>query len=212
MTVNLDRFELIFWDFDGVIKESVSVKTDAFVELFEPYGKDVSDKVRRHHCANGGVSRYVKIPLYLKWSKVEVTDEKIDEFCSKFSEIVTKKVIDSPWVPGVEDLLRRDKDRKIVLISATPQKELEEICCSLNLTHVFDKIFGSPANKSDVIKSVIVDSNTRHEKCLMIGDSPTDYNAAKDSNIKFLLLQHNDNIFLSKELSVETVENFLDNE
>jgi phosphoglycolate phosphatase-like HAD superfamily hydrolase len=209
MTERLDRFKLIFWDFDGVIKESVSVKTDAFVELFEPYGKDVIDKVRRHHCLNCGVSRYTKIPLYLKWSKVEATDETIDEFCNKFSEIVTKKVIESPWVPGVEVLLRSKKDKKFILVSATPQKELEEICCALNLTHIFDKIFGSPANKSDVIKSVIDSSSIRNEKCLMIGDSLTDYNAAKDSNIRFLLLLHSDNVSLSEQLSVQTIENFL---
>jgi hypothetical protein len=29
--MNLDIIKMIFWDIDGVIKESVSVKTDAFV-------------------------------------------------------------------------------------------------------------------------------------------------------------------------------------
>ena len=51
--------------FDGVIKESVSVKTDAFVDLFRPYGRDVCEQVRKHHLANGGMSRYQKMPTYL---------------------------------------------------------------------------------------------------------------------------------------------------
>ena len=33
---------VIFWDFDGVIKDSVSVKSDAFVQLFLPFGKQIS--------------------------------------------------------------------------------------------------------------------------------------------------------------------------
>lgn len=57
--------ELIFWDFDGVIKDSVSVKTLAFEKLFLPYGKKIAQKVKNHHEANGGVSRFEKIPLYL---------------------------------------------------------------------------------------------------------------------------------------------------
>ena len=46
-----DKYELVFWDFDGVIKESVSVKTDAFVDLFRPFGSDVCEQVRKHHLA-----------------------------------------------------------------------------------------------------------------------------------------------------------------
>ena len=46
--LSLDKYEMIFWDFDGVIKESVSVKTDAYVELFRPYGSHVCKKIRKH--------------------------------------------------------------------------------------------------------------------------------------------------------------------
>ena len=104
--MNLDKFELIFWDFDGVIKESVSVKTDAFVELFQSYGKDVCNKVKQHHIENGGMSRFNKIPLYLEWSNIAPTNERVDDMCAKFSGIVKNKVINSAWVPGVERFLR----------------------------------------------------------------------------------------------------------
>ena len=51
----------IFWDFDGVIADSVNVKTDAFYEMYLPYGKHIADKVRQYHLNNGGVSRYFSI-------------------------------------------------------------------------------------------------------------------------------------------------------
>ena len=69
--ISPDKYDLIFWDFDGVIKESVSVKTDAYLELFRPYGSDVCKQVKNHHLANGGMSRFDKIPLYLKWADLE---------------------------------------------------------------------------------------------------------------------------------------------
>lgn len=109
--MKLDRFKMVFWDFDGVIKESVSVKTEAFVELFAPYGNDVCNKVRSHHIENAGISRFDKIPLYLKWSGIEPTNIRIDDACSQFNRIVKNKVINSDWVPGVETFLHQNKKK-----------------------------------------------------------------------------------------------------
>jgi beta-phosphoglucomutase-like phosphatase (HAD superfamily) len=51
--------ETIIFDFDGVILESVTVKTEAFRELFssEP---DCPDEIVEFHKRNGGMSRYDK--------------------------------------------------------------------------------------------------------------------------------------------------------
>ena len=56
----------VFLDFDGVIKDSVGGKSDAFEKLFLPFGTGISKKVRLHHEDNEGVSRFDKLPLYLK--------------------------------------------------------------------------------------------------------------------------------------------------
>ena len=113
---------LIFWDFDGVIKDSVNVKTEAYTSLFLPYGHEVATRVRQHHEVNGGVSRFDKIPLYLLWAGELATPERIDEFCTRFSLLVLQKVIDSPWVPGVREyLLLNSGIQYFVLVTATPQ-------------------------------------------------------------------------------------------
>ena len=52
---------IVFWDFDGVIKDSVAAKSDGFEKLFRPFGAEVARRVRQHHEAHGGVSRYEKI-------------------------------------------------------------------------------------------------------------------------------------------------------
>ena len=59
---------VVFWDFDGVIKDSVDIKSIAFEKLFSIYGTKISKKVRAHHEKNAGVSRFDKIPLYMSWS------------------------------------------------------------------------------------------------------------------------------------------------
>ena len=48
-----DRFSVVFWDFDGVIKESVEVKTQAYQQLFQDYGDEVLEWIKAHHELNG---------------------------------------------------------------------------------------------------------------------------------------------------------------
>ena len=56
-----------FWDFDGVIKESHTVKTDLFTSLFQGEDSKLIERVAKHHKENGGLSRHEKLPIYLKW-------------------------------------------------------------------------------------------------------------------------------------------------
>ena len=206
---DLDKFELIFWDFDGVIKESVSVKTDAFVELFQPYGKDVCNKVKQHHIENGGMSRFNKIPLYLEWSNIAPTNERVDDMCAKFSGIVKNKVINSAWVPGVERFLRSNKGKRVfIMVSATPQDELKDICKSLKLNEFFSKFYGSPTTKSSSIKMSMHDYGVSSEACLMIGDAQADIDAAKENNIDFIFRRHQYNQKLIVDSSIEIIEDF----
>ena len=54
------RLAAVVFDFDGVILESADVKTRAFVELYAAHGAEVVDRVREHHLANLGISRFKK--------------------------------------------------------------------------------------------------------------------------------------------------------
>jgi phosphoglycolate phosphatase-like HAD superfamily hydrolase len=203
----LDGFKLYFWDFDGVIKDSVDVKTHAYFSLFESFGLDVAQKVREHHIANGGMSRFDKLPIYLEWAGVEPIEIVVNEFCEKFSKMVLQGVIDSPWVAGVETLLRSNAQSKIfVLVSATPQDELEYILKALNLIEYFSRVYGAPIPKQEAIFKTIQDLDLEPAECLMIGDAIADLKAADSNKVPFLLRKHASNaeVFSSYEgLSVE---------
>ncbi len=56
----------IFFDFDGVIADSLDVKTNAFYRMYEPYGKDIAESVAKHHIANGGMSRFENSAYIIK--------------------------------------------------------------------------------------------------------------------------------------------------
>ena len=56
--------KIIIYDFDGVVCDSVNVKTNAFVELYKDYSSDIQNQVRLYHLMNGGISRFEKIRYF----------------------------------------------------------------------------------------------------------------------------------------------------
>lgn len=205
----LQSFNIVFWDFDGVIKESVDVKTEAYVQLFKPFGLEVAERVREHHEINGGMSRFDKFPLYLGWAGISPTESSVMAYCAKFSDTVKQAVIESPWVAGVERVLQsKGPHQKYVLVSATPQAELEFILRQLKLTKNFFLIFGAPVKKSDAIAETLKLNHVDPKLCLMIGDALADMTAAEANQVPFLLRRHAGNAAIFTDYSKSSIEDF----
>jgi len=202
------NFKSLFFDFDGVIKDSVEVKSEAFYDLFLPFGKEVALIVRKHHEDNGGMSRYEKLPLYLEWAGRSMDQKTIEEYASKFSEKVTQRVIDSPWVCGVQDYIQNNHGQQFYLVSATPQKEIEIILKALKINSRFEDVVGSPTAKDVAIKRIMDKYQLEASDCAMVGDAISDYKAAKSNDISFVLRKTYLNRNLHSQLECEMIQDF----
>jgi phosphoglycolate phosphatase-like HAD superfamily hydrolase len=211
--ISMNKFKIVFWDFDGVIKDSVNVKTEAFIDIFKEFGTELTQKVKEHHISNGGMSRFEKIPLYARWAGKELNDEEINNYSKKFSEIALQKVIDSNWVLGVEEVLRKNPfGQKFILVSATPEKELLFILKELDLYDCFVSVYGSPMPKKTAIERSINEFSAKIEECIMIGDAKADLEAANANHISFLLRLHDSNQSMKEVYKGFTVQNFINYE
>ena len=210
MTFNLvKKASTIFWDFDGVIKESVSVKSDAFELLFLPFGDEVAKKVKKHHEENGGMSRYDKLPIYLNWAGEVSSKDLICKFEQKFSQLVKKQVIKSPWVAGVLEYLQIYCNKQIFfLVTATPQKEIEDILEQLQIACYFKQVIGSPTKKNEALKMLLNNHRIDLQHAIMIGDSDSDYEAATVNKVNFILRKTELNKKLQKQLINKTITDF----
>lgn len=206
----MQRYSTLFWDFDGVIKESVDVKTEAYVRLFEPFGRALAQRVREHHELNGGTSRFRKIPLYLAWAGVDPTEEEVERYCRAFSAAVRQGVIDSPWVPGVRDYLAANWDKqRFILLTATPQGEMEDILSTVAISDCFTEVHGAPTEKRDAIVSVLSRLGCERGHALLIGDSRSDHEAAQAAGIDFLLRRTTLNQTLQRSYLGPQCEDFI---
>jgi phosphoglycolate phosphatase-like HAD superfamily hydrolase len=206
----LNQYKNIFFDFDGVIKESLTVKAEAFEELFLEYGVLFRKKVWEHHMKNGGLSRIDKIKLYMSWADEDIVNSRIDELSCKFEDLVKDKVIQSDWVPGVDKFLKAKKDDQIfIIVSAAPQQELQEICNMIGISKVFSRIYGSPISKTKAIRDSIINYSMDLDDCVIVGDYNNDLVAARNNRITFVLRAHEFNQHVKVSSNIRIIRNFL---
>jgi len=204
----------ILFDFDGVLCESVHIKTEAFYEMYLPYGTDIALKVKEHHIANGGMSRYDKFKHYEQtFFAKELSKEKMAKLSEQFSELVKKKVIAAPFVKGALEFLQKHSNNyKCFIVSATPIEEMKEIAKAKKIDHYFEEIYGSPKNKIIWGKHILDTYKIEANETLFIGDALSDYNAAQAHNMHFLLRKTNENknLFSHSIYGVHSLKNLND--
>ena len=200
----------IFFDFDGVIAESVSAKTDAFEEMYLPYGKNVAAKVVEYHKLHGGISRYEKFKYFHKEFLNEVIDqEKVNELAIQFSNIVLDKVINSDEVLGASYFIEKYHTKfQFWIITGTPTREIELIAEKRKLTNFFIGLHGSPNNKRYWTENLIKKHNLKRDEIIFLGDATTDMDAANFSKIHFALRENEENIEIFKNYNGLRFKNF----
>ena len=201
----------IIFDFDGVIAESVQVKSDAFAELYKPYGSDIVKKVVDHHETNGGMSRYEKIHLYHEsFLNKTVTGEVIATLANQFSDLVVEKVIAAPYVPGALEYIQKSyKHYKLFISTGTPTGEMQIILKRRKIAKYFTDVFGSPEKKTVHVYNILSNYNLKPDEVMYYGDSNSDLDAAKKSQIPFILINNRFNRKLTNSYRGKIINNFI---
>lgn len=177
----------LVFDCDGVILDSVPVKTRAFARVAEPFGAEARDRLVMYHRTHGGVSRYEKFAwLYREVLGREITPEESKELGEKFAEYALDEVKKCPLIEGIETVLDHWHGRlPMHVCSGTPTAELRDILKLRGLADRFDSILGSPPAKAKVLEGIVTRSGFLPEEVLMVGDATTDRDAAAHAGTLF---------------------------
>ena len=186
----MNNIKAIIFDYDGVISESVDVKTRAFAKIYERYGNDIVNKVVRHHESNGGLSRFEKFKIYHNnFLGKEINKKEINFLANKFSELVIMEVINSPYVNGAINFISRNyKKYDFYISTGTPKNEIEIILKNKRIRKFFKAVYGSPTKKDLHIKEIIQQNRYLKSNIIFIGDAISDRDAALNNDIIFILI------------------------
>lgn len=182
------RFDAITFDFDGVLVDSVDVKTRAFAALYAPCGPEIVRYVVDYHLAHAGISRFVK---FRHWQEELLgrtyLDEDGERLSAEFSRIVVDAVVACPYLVGVQEFLEKHfREIPLHVVSGTPESELLEIVAKRRMERYFVSVHGSPAGKGAILRNIIAAHRYEPERVLMVGDAMADLVGARDAGTAFV--------------------------
>lgn len=178
---------VLVFDCDGVILESVDVKTSAFARIAEPYGQEAQDRLVLYHTLNGGVNRIKKF----EWFFAEVLGKPLDaatlaDLNQRYSKYAYDGVLNAPLVNGLMETLDLwNGVFPMYVCSGAPHDELNIILAHRKLHTYFEGIYGAPPAKSILLQRIVDSVNVPPDHVIMIGDSGTDLDAAEHARTRF---------------------------
>ena len=178
----------IIFDFDGVILDSVPVKTEAFRRLFDAFDNKLVEQLIEYHLENGGKSRYLKIEyFFVEILNKSISQEEILKYANKYSEITKEELSNSKYlIQEVLNFIKNNhKKYNMHVASGADEEDLLYICEQLNINQYFLSIYGSPAVKNQIVSNLLLENQYDTNETILIGDSKNDYDAAYENGINF---------------------------
>jgi phosphoglycolate phosphatase-like HAD superfamily hydrolase len=167
----------VFFDFDGVILDSVAAKGEAFA----------LDRIVEHHMAHGGMPRREKFRAYMALCGLPPDEERVDALCAEFSRIVIEMMPSVPEVPGVRRFVHNLRGRaELFVISAAHAADLEAVTRQRGLRPFFARLLGSEQSKADHMRHLLAEHGWQPRQAVMFGDSPGDLDAAREAGVPFV--------------------------
>ena len=182
------KIKAIVFDCDGVILESTDIKTEAFRALFKKDHPDRVPEILDYHLRHMGISRHVKFRHICTGILGEAyTPRRAARLAEEFSRLVFDRVLKCPVVPGVREFLRSQRGRyRFFVASGTPHEELKLVLRRRRLLGYFERAWGSPAKKPDVIRRVLREGAFRKGEVVFVGDAESDWRAAQETGVRFV--------------------------
>jgi len=209
--VNVNRYQTLIFDCDGVLLDSNRVKTEAFRQAALPYGEPAAERLVQHHIENGGVSRYKKIEYFLEKTVSEVTGQDgagydfpdYDALLSAYAAAVQEGLRTCAIAEGLEQLRAQMPNNRWLVVSGGDQTELRAVFFDRRIADYFDGgIFGSPDSKGDIVAREIANGNIKRP-ALFLGDSRLDHEVASANGLDF--------VFVSQWTEMPDWEQYLEN-
>ena len=191
MQNEIQNYQTLVFDCDGVVLNSNQIKTDAFYEAATIYGHEAAQTLKDYHVKNGGISRYKKFEYFLS----EILGQKVDKsdlelLLNRFATEVKKGLLASEVAEDLRQLRKKMPNANWLIVSGGDQSELRETFTLKALDELFDGgIFGSPDTKEVILEREIKQENIL-TPALFLGDSKYDYQAANFVGLDFVFISN----------------------
>ncbi|BCD67328.1 phosphoglycolate phosphatase [Nitratiruptor sp. YY09-18] len=186
----------IFFDLDGTLIDSAPDLADALNFTLDSLGLPTYSLDTIRNWIGGGASMLVKRGLSGSKEIIDLDEnffhKALDIFMEYYSQNLTNKTSLYPHAKEVLDSLR--KNYKLALITNKPSVFVEPILNHFGLDH-FSLVLGGdslPQKKPSAMPLLhaLERFDIKSNEALMVGDSASDYFAAKEANVPVVLVSY----------------------
>lgn len=188
--LNLDKYECIIFDCDGVLLQSNEAKAHAFRHALSGADNALIERFVDYHHEHGGVSRHIKLTMFHRdWEKAADWQERVTRSLARFSEAAMSVLLSCPEVPGARLLVEQlaAKGTPLFVVSGADEGELRELLAQRGLSKYFKQILGGPTEKQELLRR-LDGTGDIIRPALFFGDSRTDMEAATSSELDFIFV------------------------
>ena len=106
---------------------------------------------------------------------------------NRFSNIIESEIYDESYlITETVNFIKLNHEKyNFHIVSGAEHDELNKICIYFNLNMYFMSIDGSPTKKTLLVKKLLDKYCYLKAETVLIGDSNTDYEAARNNDIRF---------------------------
>ena len=193
------KFTILF-DLDGTLVDTAPDLMRAHNHVMQKFGYPTKSTEEIRNLVGKGAGAMIGRSIWGQAKKEfsKVNDEKVKkEMVTEFVDFYGKNILnESTLINGAKDFLNWCKDQNISMAVCTNRQEhlSNDLLKKIGIYDYFEYVAGSdtfdyckpdPRHLTSVVE--ILDGDIK--KSLMIGDSETDANAAKDAGIPVILLE-----------------------
>ncbi len=177
----------IFFDFDGVIMDSMTLKLDAYCACLKEYrlARTDVDRIMREYM---GQSRHkIIVELYEKLVGGTIPSDVFEKALTEFNRQDEDAREKLTYLPGSLEFIRAvHADRFTAVVTGTPEEFILKTTAHHGLDQYFDIVRGSPDTKREIVAELLGAHSLSTAEAIFIGDGRTDQEAADHHGIRFV--------------------------
>lgn len=177
----------IFFDFDGVIMDSMTLKLESYLHALDRFQFDRAEVKRLVWQYMGQSRQRILRFIHEELAGGPITDNDYQEVLALFNkhDDDSRKLME--FIPGSLEFLKSVHERfYTAVITGTPEDFILRTTAHFDLDRYFDIVRGSPDKKVDIARQLLQANQLNPAEVLFIGDGLTDQEAADAHNIRFV--------------------------